>query len=234
MTKQVKTLGALRSKIIKDPDVILEDHDIMKALIDANERSLGANIVDLRGIAMERLETRLGELEDTHRTVIAAAYENISGMNMIHNAVLKLLKPSDFPSFLRLLEQELPDVLNVARIFLVLESRECDSPPLRGFGQIMSSVEPGAVDHYITAGRNVPVRTVNLREVSSASQDVYGDNAADIRSEALIKLDLGKGHLPGLLVMGSKSPTQFRANQGTDLLGFFGAAFGQVMTRWLD
>ena len=35
----------------------------LTALIAANERAMGANIVDLRGIAMERLEARLDRLE---------------------------------------------------------------------------------------------------------------------------------------------------------------------------
>ena len=71
----------LRERIITRPDVILEDKDLMKALIEANERAMGGNIVDLRGIAMERLEARLDRLEDTHRSVIAAAYENLAGTN---------------------------------------------------------------------------------------------------------------------------------------------------------
>ena len=63
----------LRDVIIAEPEVILEDPDVMAALIAANERAMGANIVDLRGIAMERMEARLDRLEDTHRSVIAAA-----------------------------------------------------------------------------------------------------------------------------------------------------------------
>ena len=63
----------LRDRLIAEPEVILEDRDLMRALIAANERAMGANIVDLRGIAMERLEARLDRLEDTHRSVIAAA-----------------------------------------------------------------------------------------------------------------------------------------------------------------
>ena len=63
----------LRQKIIDDPATILEDRDVMRALIAANERTMGGNIVDLRGMAMERLEARLDRLEETHRHVIAAA-----------------------------------------------------------------------------------------------------------------------------------------------------------------
>jgi hypothetical protein len=58
----------LRDRILAEPETILEDRDVMNALVAANERAMGANIVDLRGIAMQRLETRLDRLEDTHRT----------------------------------------------------------------------------------------------------------------------------------------------------------------------
>ncbi len=56
---------------------------------------MGHNVVDLRGIAMERLEERLDRLEDTHRSVIAAAYDNLAGTNSIHRAVLRLLRPAE-------------------------------------------------------------------------------------------------------------------------------------------
>lgn len=204
----------------------------MKALIDANERTLGGNIVDLRGIAMDRLESRLDRLEDTHRSVIAAAYENLAGTNLIHNAVLRALEPTDFPMFLQSLSGDLLEALRVSRLRLILESKEHDSPSI-GFEDVLSIVEPGVIDHYITAGRNMTVRPVTLRQVSPASSDVYGDNAAYIKSEALLKLDLGKGRLPGLLIMGSEDPHQFRPNQGTDLLAFFCGAFERAMRRWL-
>ena len=64
----------MRDRILAEPETLLEDRDVMNALIGANERLMGGNVVDLRGIAMERLENRLDRLEDTHRTVIAAAY----------------------------------------------------------------------------------------------------------------------------------------------------------------
>ena len=38
----------LRDRLIAEPEVILEDRDLMRALIAANERAMGANIVDLR------------------------------------------------------------------------------------------------------------------------------------------------------------------------------------------
>ena len=221
----------LRSRILSDPELVLEDPTLMKALIAANERSLGGNIVDLRGIAMERLESRLDRLEDTHRTVIAAAYENLAGTNLIQNAVLRLLEPTDFPSFLNCLDTDLKDALRVSGLKLILETKEVDHGDL-GFDSVLAMVEPGVVDFYITAGRDIAIRPVTLRQVSPASEDVYGKQANYINSEALLKLDLGSGRLPGLLVLGSEDPHQFRPNQGTDLLTFFGATFERALRRW--
>lgn len=232
MSEQAAAPDVLRQKIIEDPEVILEDQAVMKALVDANARSLGGNIVDLRGIAMDRLESRLDRLEDTHRSVIAAAYENLAGTNLIHQAVLMLLEPTDFPTFLKALSGDLLEAMRVSRMRLILESKDAGTENV-GFEDVLSIVEPGAIEHYITAGRNMTIRPVTLRQVSPASSDVYGDNADYIKSEALLKLDLGEGRLPGLLVMGSEDPHQFRPNQGTDLLVFFCGVFERAMRRWL-
>ena len=68
----------LREKIIANPHFLLEDADVMRALVGANDAAQGGNVVDLRAVAMARLEARLDRLEETHRTVIAAAYDNLA------------------------------------------------------------------------------------------------------------------------------------------------------------
>ena len=110
----------MRDRIIAAPETVLDDPDVMNALIGANERAMGSNIVDLRGIAMERMEDRLGRLEDTHRSVIAAAYENLAGTNQVHRAILQLLDPLSFEDFLRTLNTEVAQTLRVDCVRLVL------------------------------------------------------------------------------------------------------------------
>ena len=139
----------------------------MKALIAANERAMGGNIVDLRGIAMERLEERLDRLEDTHRSVIAAAYENLAGTNSIHRAVLRLLEPLDFEAFLRDLGSDVAAALQVDCVKLVLETvQDGDDPAVTRLGEVLVTAEPGFIHTYLTYGRDVPVRSVTLRQVS--------------------------------------------------------------------
>lgn len=234
MSSQPKIDDALREAIITRPDVILDDKDLMHALIAANERAMGGNIVDLRGLAMERLEARLDRLEDTHRSVIAAAYENLAGTNQVHRAILRMLDPLEFEPFLRDLGGEVAEILRVDTVKLVLESVQNDSnPAVQRLGDVLNVAEPGFIDDYLTQGRGGTVRQVTLRQVQDADEEVYGDDGNWIRSEACLKLDFGEGRLPGLLVMGAEDPHMFGPQQGTDLLAFFTGVFERAMRRWL-
>ncbi|WP_380056991.1 DUF484 family protein [Falsihalocynthiibacter sp. SS001] len=225
----------LREKIITDPEFILEDQDLMRALVGANDRALGGNIVDLRGIAMDRLEARLDRLEDTHRSVIAAAYENLASTNQVQRAVLQLLDPTDFEGFLRELSTNVAETLKVQTIRLVLESAQGgDDPVVQKLGHVLTVTEPGFVDRYLKAGRQIDTRQVTLRQYRPEDNSIYGEAAEYVRSEAALKLDFGNGRLPGMLLLGSEDPHLFKADQGTDLLAFFAGAFERAMRRWLS
>ncbi len=234
MSSTAAIIDDLRERIIADPDVVLEDRDVMRALIAAGENGLGGNVVDLRGIALERLESRLDWLEDTHRSVISAAYENLSGTNQVHRALLRLLEPTDYATFLRDLNGEVADILHVDTVRLVLETvSEEDRSEIAQLDKMIATAEPGFVDSYLTLGRNVPVRPVVLRQIQPDADVIFDDTNGNIRSEACLRLDFGAGRLPGLLVMGSEDPHQFKPTQGTDLLAFFAGVFERTMRRWL-
>ncbi|WP_342078460.1 DUF484 family protein [Yoonia sp. SS1-5] len=221
----------LRTAIIENPSVLLEDHDVMRALVGANENDAGNNVVDLRSVAMERLEARFDRLEDTHRNVIAAAYDNLAGTNQVHRAILRMMDATDFDAFMRDLATDVADTLRVDNIRLVLESTT--ETVSDGMGPVVTLAPQGFVDDYITAGRNTPVRKITLRPCINGAADLHADKSVDIQSEACLKLDLGPDRLPGLLVLGSTDAAQFTAQQGTDLLTFFAGVFERVMRRWL-
>lgn len=227
----------LRNLILAQPERLLEDRDVMHALVGANERAMGSNIVDLRGLAMQRLENRLDRLEDTHRSVIAAAYENLAGTNQVHRAILQLLDPTSFEGFLQALSGPVAQTLRVDAVRLVLETVQEDGetdPVLRKFAEVLQVAPQGFIGGYLTNGRGGPTRPVLLRQNPPLSAVVYGSRAADIRSEALMKLDLSQSRLPALLAFGSEDPQQFRPVHGTDLLAFFARVFERLMRKWLE
>ena len=225
----------LRDVLISEPETILEDRDVMAALIAANERAMGSNIIDLRGIAMERMESRLERLEDTHRSVIAAAYENLAGTNQVHRAIIQMLDPVGFEDFLKTLGSQVAQTLRVDCARLVLETVQNGADPaLARLGDVLHVAAPGFIADYLAAGRNVSLRPVTLRQTLPTTGTLYGDRADWIRSEALLRLDFGKGRLPGLLVLGAEDPHRFKSAQGTDLLAFFAGVFERTMRRWLS
>ena len=226
----------LRNKILAQPDRVLEDRDVMNALVGANERAMGSNIVDMRGLAMQRLENKLDRLEDTHRSVIAAAYENLAGTNQVHRAILQLLDAGSFEAALKTLSTEVAQTLRVDTVRLVLETVQEDGdadPAVNKLGEILQIGPIGFVTQYLTNGREIAPRPVLLRPVTPLASVVFGPQAGEIRSEALMRLDFGKGRLPAMLAFGSKDPHMFKTSHGTDLLAFFAGIFERLMRQWL-
>ena len=199
---------------------------------------MGGNVVDLRSMAMERLESRIERLEETHRAVIAAAYENLSSTNQIHRAILKMLDGERFEDFVLSLGGSVAEVLRVDCQHLVLETADGGAAP-EPLKSVMAIRGPGYVERYMSLGRSVPPRQIVLRQIAPADQSgshgdgLYGDRAPDLRSEALLRLDMGPDRLPAMLAMGSEDPHRFKPGQGTDLLAFFAGTFERVLRRWL-
>ena len=217
-----------RDRLLAEPALILGDRELMRALVAAREAELGENVIDIRGRAMQALEHRLDRLESAHESVISAAYENKAGTQTIHRAVLSLLEPMDFPGFLETLETDVAPILRVETLKLVMESPEDTAPSDTGPLVVLPA---GSIGRLIAAGRKAPRGDdIVLRRASPETLAVHG---TEVRSEALLPLDLGPGRRPALLVMGSRDVGRFSPAQGTDLLRFFAQVFRLVLIGWL-
>lgn len=224
----------VRTRILAEPALILDDPELMRALVAASDNTLGDNVVDLRGMAMDRLEARLAQLDETHRTVIAVASENRASTDQIHRAALRLLEGDSFEESLRVLGTEIAEILRLDSLRLVLESAQTrPDPALARLGDVVHVAAPGSIETYMTAGRGPVARRVVLRAAVPGAGVVHGVPEGLIGSEALMRLDLGAGRLPGMLAMGSADPEQFKPGQGTDLLTFFADVLERAMRRWL-
>ncbi|KRW95066.1 DUF484 family protein [Paracoccus sp. MKU1] len=222
----------IRARLLAQPELILSDRDLMRALIGAREAEVGENVIDIRGRAMQALEARLDRLEAAHESVISAAYDNQSGMNTIHRAVLSLLEPMDFEEFLENLDIAVAPILRVETLRLVMESGD-EVPEPENDGPLMIA-PAGTVARLISGGRRMPRGDdIVLRRVAGETLAFHGEARAPIRSEALLPIDLGPGRFPALLLMGSADLGRFTPAQGTDLLRFFGQAFRLVLISWL-
>ena len=102
-----------RDKLLADPGAILTDRDLMRALVAARESEIGDNVIDIRGRAMEALESRLDRLETQHESVIAAAFDNQSGTAVIHRAVIGLLESADLAELVDSLQSDIAPLLRI-------------------------------------------------------------------------------------------------------------------------
>lgn len=226
--------AALREAILSDPGAILEDPQILRALVSAEDREKGGNVVDMRTLAMAKLEHRLGHLEDTHQQVISAAYDNVAVTRQVHRAILALLAPLDFDGFLNVLSTEVLDCLRLRAIRLVVESDEATLDSLLNrLDGVISLVPAGTISNFADQGRRIHPAPITLRQVKQGHGSVYGTAANDIRSEALVVLDLGPEKAPGLLVLGASDPEHFVPGQATDLLELFSRTCERLLRGWL-
>ncbi|MEM8870400.1 MAG: DUF484 family protein [Pseudomonadota bacterium] len=237
MAEIPKPTTAIRSEILQNPDMILGDPELMSALLAADGSSDGRNVVDLRGKLVDRLEGRLEKMESTHRTVIAAAYENLAGTNQVHRAVLALLEAPDFRGLLNALGEDAAQILSIDALRLGLEtSTAAPGTPLGPSGPLAGMIvalPQGGVSEYLGENPAHPGRRVLLRKATGAADDLYGHGDAWIQSEAVLRLDLGKGKRPALLGLGAEDPQRFSPDQAGDLLSFFAGVLERVLRRWL-
>ena len=221
----------LRDFITENPRIVLDAPDVMRALLATHDETLGQNIVDLRSVAMRRLEAQLGRLEETNRSVIAAAYDNLAGTQQIHRALLKIMEPTDFGGFLSMIGTEMVDILRIDYACLILETQnQSPDPNLAPLGPVVKPAPSGFVADYLS--QNLAAK-VTLRRVTEPNIFVYPEAMDPMGSEACLQLDFGAGTLPGLLILAAKDAEQFSPAQGTDLLTFFATIFERALRRWL-
>ncbi|MDP5308178.1 DUF484 family protein [Paracoccus spongiarum] len=214
---------AIRDKLLADPGAILADRDLMRALVSAREAEIGDNVIDIRGRAMEALETRLDRLESQHESVIAAAYDNQSGTAVVHRAVIGLLEALDLEDFIDSLQADIAPLLRIETLRLVIEA----DPVLPNLPEDVVIAPEGAVGRIVTAGRRaLRGDDIVLRPASPITLPIHGRSVA---SEALLPLDLGAKRPRALLLMGSADAQRFMPTHGTDLLRFFGQVFRLVL-----
>jgi len=238
MTDEENLATILTTEILKDPTVVLDNSEVMRALLQITDSSNGDNVMDLRAVFAARLEERMKRLEDTNRTVIAAAYENLTGTNQMHRAVVALLGADTLPQFVQVLNHDVANILGVDVVRLCIEG---DKPhgnnpvdPADQYSSTLVVLPTDGAANYISEQPNSPApKQVTLRRASELRTTVFGNLSTDIASEAVLRLDIGNQNIRGLVVFGSRDPKRFASDQGTELLVFLSQTVERMLRRWV-
>lgn len=184
----------------------------------------GAEIVDLQGAMVNRLQQDLARAKLNQDALIQSARSNMSSQSQIHDAVLALIEGRDLDHFVHMATQELPLILQVDVVSICVE--EPASENLQSSGLFL--LAEGDVDSLLGSGRNVL-----LRETASGTERLFGPAAALVTSDALVRLHGDDDTPPALLAIGSRESGRFHPGQGTELLGFLAAATARCLRRFI-
>lgn len=218
----------LRAQLLAAPETLLDDAEMMRALMAADEAARGSNVIDIRGRFMARLEERLDGLEATHRHVLAAAYDTVVGTRLIHRAALAMISARDLSALLDALANDLPQILKIDSVRLLVEDEAHGG--LSAHPQVVDCAPVGAVSARL-AVRRAAGSGVTLRRVGPEAAQAHPHATRPILSEAVLPLALTSR--PALLLLGSGEAEVFAPGQGTDLLTFLQEVAAACLSRWL-
>ena len=227
----------LREEILVKAHEILNDETLLRALIEASDKNLGSKIVDLRSVAMQKMDGELKKLKRSNQQVIATAYENLVGMKQVHQVVLKSLEQNNFDEFITNLDTEACNILRVDCIKIGLEthsSLQNNEKYDSKLSKLLDLYPVNFVDTYISQGENNNTDDVILRPTPKGSEQLYGKVSKNLKSEGCIKLKIGNKKIIGILALASKEREKFTAQQGVELLKFMGSVFERRISHWLN
>ena len=227
----------LREEILTQAHEILNDEILLRALIEASDKNLGNKIVDLRSVALQKMDGELKKLKRSNQQVIATAYENLVGMKQVHQVVLKSLEQNNFDEFIKNLNTEVCQILKVDCIRLGLETHSIFENNLKQgveLAKLQDLFPTNFVDTYISQGKNNGTDDIVLRPTPTGSEQLYGKLSKNLKSEGCIKLRIGNENIVGILALASKEKEKFTAQQGVELLKFMGSVFERRISHWLN
>ncbi len=202
-------------------------------LLAAPARDIGANVVDLQQILLEKLRAENARLKLTQRKLIANSRSNQAIQSRVHQAVLALLAATTFEHLIAAVTDELALVLDIDAVGLCLEATHGAAGHVnRLSGGRMPGIQilaAGSVDELLGEGRDVL-----LRPDVVGDPHLFGMSAASlVRSDALVRLSISSKSPTGLLAMGSRRLGSFNPGQGTELLTFLANVIEHSIRAWL-
>lgn len=213
-----------------NPDFLAENADLLSVMTPPKRWS-GDGVVDMQGFLMERLKGEIDNLRSCAQEVIETSRVNMANQTRVHTASLAVLAATDFEHMVRIVNDDLPLILDVDVVSLGFEPAE---PPIAALApglasETIRSLDAGAVDDLMQAGK----ATLLLPEITDDGT-LFGSGAGLARSAAFARLHPSRQLPAGLLALGARGADTFHAGQGTELLGFLARVLERCLARWLE
>ena len=206
------------------PDFLQDNPDLCDILLPPKQKS-GKGVVDFQSYLIERLKADKSEAVETARDLVETARHNMNNQTRIHAAVLRLLEAPNFEVFIDSLTSDLTALLNVDITTLVIESDGDKIPQIATAG--LRIVPEGTLGNWLNG------KSLMHQSDIGGVEAIYGAGASLVRSQLLLKIDIGHGAPPAILAFGSRDPEQFQPGQGTEQITFLSRVIERIFRSWL-
>lgn len=203
----------------------IKDHPEILDGLAPDRRDLGAGIVDIQSILIQRLRADNLRLQDLHDDLLATGRANLTRQSRIHGAVLSLLEARSFRELMEVTTTDLAILLDVDVIVLGVENEN-------GIAERSVSgirlLEPGSVERLMGTGRDV-ILNADIK----GDKMLYGSATGLVASEALLRLHASNEAPTGILALGARHRHRFDPDQGSEFLGFLARVLELCIRTWL-
>lgn len=205
----------------QNPDFFLEHGDLLHRMTPPPRWNEGA-VVDLQTRRLAVLKDEMAGLRDCAVSVIETSRVNSATQARTHEAVLKLLEARSLDELLRVISDELPELLgiDIARLAVEAEGDAAEEMP-----DDVAVLPIGGVDALLEEDDAL------LLPLITDDGTLFGGAADEIASAALVRLPLEAGAVPTLLVFGASEEDAFHPRQGTDLVLFLAQVIARCLAR---
>ncbi len=180
-------------------------------------------VISFEERAVARLRDRLGEAETARADLLAFARGHSGAVSAIHHSVLAALEAASLDELLGIVTAHWPKILGLDSVVLALvvgnQAFRADQRGIEGMARPI-------IDRALQS-----LGAVELRNVARG-HPLFGAEADEVRSEALIRID-SPAPLPyGLLVLGQRGAQSLETPHGANLLLFLGQSLVAIIRRW--
>lgn len=219
------TEDAVLDYLRRNPDLLTDNPALLESL--SQSARFDGNVVDMQHLVLNRLREENTRLRDAHAAIVGTARDNRSAQLQVHEAVLQILAARSFEKLIHTVTADLPLVLDVDAVTICLEVGDTRIP--RAYASGLRSIPEDAIERVLGAGRQSA-----LASDITADKKIFDAASGLVRSQALVRLDLGPQAPKALLAIGSRELDTFHQGQGTELIGFLAKALETTIRQWLN
>ncbi len=188
--------------------------------------NLGDGIADFQKFMVDKLKKDRDEALDVQKQLISVARANMDIYDRIQAAVLSVLEARSFEEFIEIVTHDFAVIMDVDVVSLVIEANEPGIHRVHLKGVRVTA--PGMLKKWLREGDGL------LQDNISGSEEIFGPAAGLVKSQALVKLQVGSNTPLGLIAFGSRDPNMFNPEQSIDHIGFLAEVVERCIRLWLQ